>query len=222
MGLALWRVIRPDVTTTIRNSNDCPEDGDMQILYQRKCSKSVAIIRQCDVHWFLECKNCDSFGLPKKFHQVSTRSWISIFRLKEGSFPFATRLILNLELVWMTCRLPRPPYDPDLAPSNCHLFEPIKDEWRIHFPNNDDVITGVKKKRVASAGAESYVCKMQVLVHLWPMEGTMRRNNVALCNDVIVYFVSAGEMNRRHYFQCAPRTFVSIYTIQLELTQSRI
>lgn len=146
MGLALWRVIRPDVTTTIRNSNDCPEDGDMQILYQRKCSKSVAIIRQCDVHWFLECKNCDSFGLPKKFHQVSTRSWISIFRLKEGSFPFATRLILNLELVWMTCRLPRPPYDPDLAPSNCHLFEPIKDEWRIHFPNNDDVITGVKKK----------------------------------------------------------------------------
>lgn len=54
------------------------------------------------------------------------------------------------------------------------------------------------------------------------MEGTMRRNNAALYNDDIVYFVFVGEINRRHYFQGASSTFVSIYTIQLELTQSRI
>jgi hypothetical protein len=47
-----------------------------------------------------------------------------------------------------------PPYSPDLALSDFHLFGPMKDELRgQHFPSNDAVVR-VVKQWATSAGAE--------------------------------------------------------------------
>jgi hypothetical protein len=59
---------------------------------------------------------------------------------------------------------PHPPYNPDLAPSDFHLFTPIKDGLRgQHFPSNHTVIWVVKQW----AGADFYECGMKALVHRW-------------------------------------------------------
>ena len=60
--------------------------------------------------------------------------------------------------------LPQPPYSPDLAPSDFHLFGPMKDGQ--HFPGNDAVIRAVKQW-ATSACADFYECAMQALVHRW-------------------------------------------------------
>ena len=63
--------------------------------------------------------------------------------------------------------LPHPPYSPDLAPSDFHLFGPMKDGLRgRHFPSNDAVVRAVKQW-ATSGGADFYECSMQALVHRW-------------------------------------------------------
>lgn len=63
--------------------------------------------------------------------------------------------------------LPHPPYSPDLAPSDFHLFGPLKDGLRgQHFPDDDAVITAVKQW-LRSAGADFYERGIQALVHRW-------------------------------------------------------
>jgi transposase len=63
--------------------------------------------------------------------------------------------------------LPQPPYNPELAPSDFHLFVLMKDGLRgQHFPHNDAIITAVRKW-VASASADFYKRIMQALVHRW-------------------------------------------------------
>ena len=62
--------------------------------------------------------------------------------------------------------LPHPPYSLDLVPSDFHLFGPMKDGLRGHFPSNDAVIRAVKQW-ATSAGADFYECGMQALVHRW-------------------------------------------------------
>ena len=63
--------------------------------------------------------------------------------------------------------LPHPPYSPDLAPSDFHLFGPMKDGLRRQrFPSNDPVVRAVKQW-ATSAGADFYECGMQALVHRW-------------------------------------------------------
>jgi len=63
--------------------------------------------------------------------------------------------------------LPHPPFSPDLAPSDFHLFGPIKDGLRgQHFPSNDAVVRAVKQW-ATSVGADFYECGMQALVHRW-------------------------------------------------------
>ncbi|PNF23675.1 Mariner Mos1 transposase [Cryptotermes secundus] len=63
--------------------------------------------------------------------------------------------------------LPYPPYSPDLAPSDFHLFGPMKDGLcGQHFPDNDAVIAAVRKW-LASAGADFYGHGIQALVHHW-------------------------------------------------------
>ncbi|PNF14079.1 hypothetical protein B7P43_G02148 [Cryptotermes secundus] len=63
--------------------------------------------------------------------------------------------------------LPHPPYSPDLAPSDFHLFGPMKDGLcGQHFPDNGAVIAAVRKC-LASAGADFYGCGIQALVHRW-------------------------------------------------------
>ena len=63
--------------------------------------------------------------------------------------------------------IPHPPYSPDLAPSDFHLFRPMKDELHgQHFPSYDAVVRAVKQW-AASAGADFYECDMQALVNRW-------------------------------------------------------
>ena len=55
----------------------------------------------------------------------------------------------------------------DLAPSDFHLFRPMKDGLRgQHFPSNDAVVRAVKQW-ATSAGADFYECGMQAFVHRW-------------------------------------------------------
>jgi hypothetical protein len=62
--------------------------------------------------------------------------------------------------------LPHPPYSPDLAPSDFHLFGPMKDGLcGQHFPDNA-VITAVRKW-VASTGTDFYKHSIQALFHHW-------------------------------------------------------
>ena len=50
--------------------------------------------------------------------------------------------------------VPHPPYSPDLAPSDFHLFGPMKDGLRgQHFPSNDAIVQAVKQW-TTSAGAD--------------------------------------------------------------------
>jgi hypothetical protein len=52
--------------------------------------------------------------------------------------------------------IPHPPYSPDLAPSDFHLFESMKDGLHgQHFPSYDAVVPTVKHW-ATSAGADFY------------------------------------------------------------------
>jgi len=63
--------------------------------------------------------------------------------------------------------LPHPTYSPGLAPSDFHLFGPMKDGLRgQHFPSNDAIVRAVKQW-ATSTGADFYECGMQALVHRW-------------------------------------------------------
>jgi hypothetical protein len=53
-----------------------------------------------------------------------------------------------------------------LAPSDFHLFGPIKAALLGHFPSNDAVVRAVKQ-RATSAGADFYDLDMQALIHSW-------------------------------------------------------
>ena len=63
--------------------------------------------------------------------------------------------------------LPHPPYSPDFAPSDFHLFGPMKDGLRgQHLPSNNAVVRAVKQW-ATSTGVDFYECSMQALVHRW-------------------------------------------------------
>ena len=63
--------------------------------------------------------------------------------------------------------LSHPPYSPDLAPSDFHLFGALKDGLRgQHFPDNNVVIADVKKW-TTSAGTDFYERGIKALVHRW-------------------------------------------------------
>jgi len=63
--------------------------------------------------------------------------------------------------------IPHPPYSPDVAPSDFHLFGPMKDGLcGQHFPSNDAIVRAVKQW-ATSTGADFYKRSMQALVHHW-------------------------------------------------------
>jgi len=119
--------------------------------------------------------------------------------------------------------VPRPPYSPDLVPSDFHLFGPMKDGLLgQHFPSNDAVLRAVKQW-ATSAGADFNERGMQTLVHGWRKcianggdcveKQCFVAKNFSLSNSVIVLFVSIVvfmEINRRHYFRSGLRTHVYV------------
>ena len=69
----------------------------------------------------------------------------------------------TVKLGWTV--IPHPPYSPDLAPCDFHLFGPMKDGLCAqHFPSYDTVVRAVKQW-ATSAGADFYERGMQALVH---------------------------------------------------------
>ena len=63
--------------------------------------------------------------------------------------------------------LPHPPYSPDLAPSDYHLFSPLKAALRgRHFSDNDEIVREVKNW-TASAGTDFYKQGMHALANRW-------------------------------------------------------
>ena len=63
--------------------------------------------------------------------------------------------------------VPHPLYNPDLVPSDFHLFRPMKDELHgQHFPSNDADVRAVKHW-ATSTGSDFYECGMQALVPSW-------------------------------------------------------
>jgi histone-lysine N-methyltransferase SETMAR len=70
-----------------------------------------------------------------------------------------------VNLGWIV--VPQPPYSTDLAPSDFHLFVPMKDGLLgQHFPSYDAVVRAVKQLST-STGADFYERGMQALVHRW-------------------------------------------------------
>jgi hypothetical protein len=71
----------------------------------------------------------------------------------------------NVSLGWTV--VPHPPYIPDLAPSDFHLFGPMKDGLRgQHFPSNDAVVRAVKLW-ATSAGADFSERGIQAVFRRW-------------------------------------------------------
>jgi len=65
--------------------------------------------------------------------------------------------------------LPHPPYSPDLAPSDFHLFGSLKDGMRgIHF-SDDESLVKAAKQWLKGAGAEFYRRGIHALVPRWRM-----------------------------------------------------
>jgi hypothetical protein len=63
--------------------------------------------------------------------------------------------------------LPHPPYSPDLAPSDFHLFGPMKGGLRgKQFPNTDAVIEAVKKC-LSQTDSDFYRAGIQRLIERW-------------------------------------------------------
>ena len=88
------------------------------------------------------------------------------FLLKQDSTRPQTRLrtVEHITSLGWTV-LPHLPYSLNLAPSDFHLFRPMKDGLHgQHFPSNNTIIATVKQW-VTSDGTDFYKHDMQALVH---------------------------------------------------------
>jgi transposase len=78
-------------------------------------------------------------------HSKRRKRQNSVFFLQDNARPHTAALTMAtlLKLKWDV--LPHPPYSPDLAPSDYHLFGPMKGVLGDkRFRNNDDVIAAVQ------------------------------------------------------------------------------
>jgi histone-lysine N-methyltransferase SETMAR len=63
--------------------------------------------------------------------------------------------------------LPHPPYSPDLAPSDYHLFSPLKDAIRGKKSEDDKEVISEAKRRLRQRPAERYREGIQALTSRW-------------------------------------------------------
>jgi histone-lysine N-methyltransferase SETMAR len=84
--------------------------------------------------------------LKKRFRRVPPHKDVTKVLHYDNARPHTSLLTLEAitELQWTV--LPHPPYSPDLAPSNYHLFSPLKDAVRgKKFQGDEEVISEVKR-----------------------------------------------------------------------------
>ena len=65
--------------------------------------------------------------------------------------------------------IPHPPYSPDLAPSDCHLFGPKKEGLRDNWYRNDYKVKTAVLNWLRHQPAEFYNTGIHALVHRWPV-----------------------------------------------------
>ena len=66
---------------------------------------------------------------------------------------------------WTT--LPHPPYSPDLAPSNYHLFDPMKPPLRGKYYYSVGEVKSVEKKWLKEQSTESYGAGIHAPIRRW-------------------------------------------------------
>ena len=95
----------------------------------------------------------------------SSVQWKTIFLLQHDNARPRTSLKTVEHIGWTV--VPHPQYSPELAPSDFHLFGPMKDGLRgQHFPRYDAVVRTVKQW-ATSACADIYERGLQALAHRW-------------------------------------------------------
>jgi histone-lysine N-methyltransferase SETMAR len=159
-------------------SKDTPWSGAMRIPHQRKSSAGKVM---CIVFWdrkgviqleFLEpgqTINSDHYittltKLKARISRVRLEKKTTFLLQHDNAWPHTSLKTMGhaAEFCWTV--LLHPPYSPNLAPSDFHLFGPMKDGLRAqYFPDNDTVIAAVREW-VASTGADFYERSMQALV----------------------------------------------------------
>ena len=66
---------------------------------------------------------------------------------------------------WTT--LPHPPESPDLAPSDYHLFGPMKEGLRGKHYSSDEEVKSVLKKWLKEQSTEFYGARIHALIRRW-------------------------------------------------------
>jgi histone-lysine N-methyltransferase SETMAR len=60
-----------------------------------------------------------------------------------------------------------PPYSPDLAPSDYHLFGPLKDHLRNHHYDNDEAVQEAVRNWLRGAETDFYLRGIFKILQLW-------------------------------------------------------
>jgi transposase len=89
------------------------------------------------------------------------------------------------KLGWTT--LPRPPYSPDVAPTDYHLFGKLKESIRRTRFEDDDALITATKRWLRCAGPEFFQGGVRQL------KGTeiMWRSDILFPKDVSTYYISS-------------------------------
>ena len=66
---------------------------------------------------------------------------------------------------WTT--VPHPPYSPDLAPSDYHLFGPMKEELRGKHYTRDQAVKTAARNWLCSQSSEFYQARIHALILRW-------------------------------------------------------
>jgi len=102
--------------------------------------------------------------------------------LHDNARPHSTHVTTALLVKFKWDILNHPPYSPDLAPSNFHLFLHLKKHFAgKKFDNNDEVQEEVMtwfKGRWQTSMTWGYRSWFQDLINVWTMPTTMLKNKV--------------------------------------------
>ena len=105
--------------------------------------------------------------LKSRISRVRPEKKTNFYLQHDNARPHTSFVTTQLIAAFGWTVLPHPPYSPDLAPSDFHLFGPLKDGLRgEHFQDSEAVVKAVRKW-LASAGSDFYKRGMQALVHRW-------------------------------------------------------
>jgi hypothetical protein len=144
------------------------------------------------------------------------RSLKDVLLLHDNARTHANLLIREaIEKMW--CRvLTHPAHGPDLAPSGCHLFGPVKNALRGHHFADDKELKQSFHDVPRSRGRKVYNSGVERLTQCWQnamkITGTVWKNNLLIAKGVwtihvnfIFIVITFSEKEWTHYFHTASR-----------------